>query len=138
MFLQFIMYGSSFFDAVESRFHNFAVNCLCSSKTHVLFMASNAGYSSLSFFGKKLIRLQMSEPEILIASPNVNLLCELVFCRVIFTQSYQMLKLSFCCGKYVAIDAFKYVDVALFSEMFTLYYASYCVRELLVQTGTLL
>ena len=44
-------------------------------------MARNATCSSLSFFGKNLIRLQMSESEVSIASPHVNLLCELVFCR---------------------------------------------------------
>ena len=64
VFLPFIMHGKSFFDAIVSRFYNFAVNCLYSSNTHVLFMARNAGCSSLSFFGKKLIRLQMSESEI--------------------------------------------------------------------------
>ena len=44
-------------------------------------MARNARCSSLSFFGKNLIRLQMSESEVSIASPHVNLLCELAFCR---------------------------------------------------------
>ena len=81
VFLPFIMYGKSFFDAVVSRFYNFAVNCLYSSNTHILFMARNMGCSSLSFFGKNLIRLQMSESEVSIANPHVNLLGELVFCR---------------------------------------------------------
>ena len=60
VFLPFIMHGKSFFDAVVSRFYNFAVNCLYSSNTHVLFMARDARCSSLSFFGKNLIRPQMS------------------------------------------------------------------------------
>ena len=72
VFLPFIMHGKSFFDAVVSRFYNFAVNHLYSSKTHVLFMACNAGCSSLSFFEKNFIRLQMTELEVSIASPHVN------------------------------------------------------------------
>ena len=91
-------------------------------------MARNARCSSLSFFGKNLIRLQMSESEVSIASPYVNLCVSLCFDGVIiFTQSYQMLKLSLCCGMYVATDVFKHVNVALFSVMFTQYYANYCV-----------
>ena len=81
VFLQFIMHGKSFFDAIVYRFYNFAVNCLYSSNCRVLFMARNARCSSLSFLEKNLIRLQMSEPEGSIASPHVNLLCELMFCR---------------------------------------------------------
>ena len=65
---------ASFFDAVVSRFYNFAANCLYSSNTHVLFMARNARCSSLSFFGKNVIHLQMSESEESIASSYVNLL----------------------------------------------------------------
>ena len=74
------MHGKSFFDAVVSHFYNFAINCLYSNNTHVLLMARNARSSSLSLFGKNLIRLQMSESEVSIASPHVNLLSELVFC----------------------------------------------------------
>ena len=70
-----------FLDVVVFRFYNFAINCLYSSNTRVLFMARNARCSSLSFFGKNLICLQMSESEVSIASPHVNLLYELVFCR---------------------------------------------------------
>ena len=81
VFLSFIMHGKSFFDAVVSRFYNLTVNCLYSSNSHVLFMARNAGCFSLSFFGKNLIHQQMSESEVSLASPYVNLLCELVFCR---------------------------------------------------------
>ena len=64
----------------------------------------------------------MSESEVSISSPYVNLLCKLVFCCsiVIFTQSYQMQKLSLCCGMCVSTDVFKHVDVALFAVMFTL------------------
>ena len=76
-----------FFDAVVSRFYSFAVNCLYSSNAHVLFMARNARCSSLSFFGNNLIRLQMSESEVSIASPHVYLLCELVFCRISYFYS---------------------------------------------------
>ena len=53
VFLPFIMYDRSFFDAIVFRFYKFALNCLYSSNTHVLFLASNAGCPSLSFFGKK-------------------------------------------------------------------------------------
>ena len=87
VFLPFIKHGKSFFDAVGSRFYNFAVNCLYSSNAHVLFMARNARCSSFSFFGKCLIRLQMSESEVSIASPHVNLLCDLVFCRSTYFHS---------------------------------------------------
>ena len=70
-----------FFDAVIFRFYNFAFNYLYSSNTCVLFLTCNVGCSSLSFFGKYLIRLQMSESEVSIASSRVNLVCELIFCR---------------------------------------------------------
>ena len=50
--LLFIKHGKGFFDAVISRFYNFAVNCCYSSNTHVLFIARNARCSSLSLFGK--------------------------------------------------------------------------------------
>ena len=81
VFLPFIMYGKNFVDAVVSRFYNFAVNCLYCTNTHALLIACNARCSSLSSFGKNLMRLQMSESEVSISSPDVNLMCELVFCR---------------------------------------------------------
>ena len=81
IFLPFIMYGKSLFDVIMSRFYNFAVSSLYSNNMHVLCMARNAGCTALSFFGRNLMRLQMSEAEVSVASPHVNLLCELVFCR---------------------------------------------------------
>ena len=47
----------------------------------VLFMARNAGCSSSGFFGKNLIRQQISESKVSIDGPHLNLLCELVFYR---------------------------------------------------------
>ena len=69
----------------------------------------------------------MSKSEVPIVSSHVNLLCELMFYRNGYFHSVLSdAETEFMLRMCVATDVFKYVDVALFTVMFTRY-TSFCV-----------